>query len=190
MMPSVLPNMGWYQLSALKEYTDYIGHRSYPLTLRGAKNSSNHRGIQSRHVWCGSIIYKFRTAKQCSSVVSILSQYKLWSLIPSKKDNGWCNSQYVFPTFHSQVQCILGYLNSSVPSCWEKYSDKWICLHKWSPLIKIHGSESRGQERTKRIAKNKTCNELCFLHEQKFSKYDVIATVSISRLASTFKPAL
>jgi len=35
---------------------------------------------------------------------------------------------------------------------------------------KTHSSESRGQERTKQITKNKTFDELlCLLHEQTFS---------------------
>jgi len=59
--------------------------------------------------------------------------------------------------------------------------------------IKTHGSESRGQERAKRIVKNKTCDELLcvFYTSERFrNNYDVITTVDISCLASTFKPAL
>jgi len=40
------------------------------------------------------------------------------------------------------IQCILGYLSTSVPSYWEKCSDKWICSDndlytklRWNSLI-------------------------------------------------------
>ena len=49
-------------------------------------------------------------------------------------------------------------------------------------VIKTHGSEWRGQERVKRIAKNKTRDELlCVFYTKKpFHNNDIIITVNIS----------
>jgi len=59
--------------------------------------------------------------------------------------------------------------------------------------FKTHGSESRGQERAKRIAKNKTHDKLMcvFYTSERFRNMTyVIITVNISRLTSTFKLTL
>jgi len=58
-------------------------------------------------------------------------------------------------------------------------------------FIKTHGSESRSQERAKRLPKqNAPRTTVCLLQEQTFSSFDFIITVNISRAASTFKPTL
>jgi len=51
-------------------------------------------------------------------------------------------------------------------------SDRLKVCHDRNFYIKTHSSESRGQERAKRIAKNKMYNDratVCLLHEQTFS---------------------
>jgi len=47
--------------------------------------------------------------------------------------------------------------------------------------------EQSKSPKTKRVT---NYYSMCLLHEWTFSQYDIIITVNISRLSSTFKPAL